>query len=140
MRQALNLLTVVSMFALIASATTVARGEDFRIDTDIFIGSSKTPAAEVLTVFHSGNVYDFQLSGSEEITMFEPRRGLLTVIDPKKKQRTTLETIDLLNAAVRCRQRWPSRRIRIRSFSPPPSRCSMSRAKRFRRTAVPSPG
>lgn len=100
MRQALNLLTVVWMLAMIATAASVARGEDFRIDTDIFIGSSKTPAAEVLTLFHSGNVYDFQLSGSEEITMFEPRRAQLTVIDPLKKRRTTLSTLDLLNAAV----------------------------------------
>lgn len=114
MRGALNLLRVVGLFAVLAAATTVARGEDFRVDTDVFVGASKEPVAEVLTIFQAGRVWDFQLTKpdaqpakagpqraqTEEITLFEPQRGMLTLIDGGRRVRVSLTTNELLNAAI----------------------------------------
>lgn len=76
------------------------RGEDFRIDTEIFVDSEKKPRVEILTIFHSGHVYDFQLGNPEEITHFDPRRGVLNLLDVKSQRRASLTTHELLNAAL----------------------------------------
>ena len=97
MRQGLNWLIWVAI--ALASATT-GRGEDFRIDTQVFRGASKEPVADILTIFHNGNVYDFQLASPQEITIFEPRRAMLTLLNVEKKQKASLTTVELLNAAI----------------------------------------
>ena len=87
-------------FAVVCGVTaSVLRAEDFRIDTDYYIGSDKTPNAMVLTIFQGGNIYDFQLKGPE-VTIYEPRRGKITLLDVKRELRTTLDTADLLDAAI----------------------------------------
>ncbi len=101
MRHGLKLL-----FLLLASVTLVAadpltgRAEDFRVDTEIFVGSERKPSAEVLTIYQNGNVYDFQLTDPKEITVYEPRRGVVTLIKPEKHQKATLTTVELLNASL----------------------------------------
>ena len=70
--------------------------EEFRIDTEIFIGDEKEPAAEMLTIFAQGLVYDFQLKGPEEITMLDTVRGRYTLLDPARKVKCGLGVQDVL--------------------------------------------
>lgn len=87
------------IWALILSVTggSAALAEDFRIDTDLYIGNQKTPSAEVLTIFQGGIAYDFQ--GSETMIL-DHNRGRLTLLNTKKQQRATLETAELLDATI----------------------------------------
>jgi hypothetical protein len=95
-------LAIQFMAALLAGASwwSSAIGQDFRIDTEIFIGDEKQPAAEMLTIFSQGLVYDFLLSGQEEITMLDTVRGRFTLIDPVRKVKCGLSVQDVLQQTL----------------------------------------
>ena len=79
---------------------------DFRVETDVFIGTEKDPFVENLTLFSGGQVYDFLLSGSREITIYDPLRGQFKLLDTERKLRSNistqqlLEKVDTLEAAI----------------------------------------
>ncbi|WP_254512521.1 hypothetical protein [Anatilimnocola floriformis] len=100
MRRNLAWLIVGLLFVGLTAARQSAHGEDFRVDTEVFRGNSKEPIAEILTIFQSGNVYDFQLAGPQEITIFEPRRGVVTLLNVEHKKKAVVETLELINAAI----------------------------------------
>ncbi len=69
-----------------------AAAQEFRIDTEIFIGKEREPAAETLTLFSNGRIYDFFLTKPEEITIFDPLGGRFTLLDPVRKVRCGIST------------------------------------------------
>jgi hypothetical protein len=86
--------------ALCCAPNQTVHAEDFRVDTEVFRGSSKEPIAEILTIFHHGNVYDFQLARPHEITISEPRQGRVTLLNVQHKKKAVIDTLELLNAAI----------------------------------------
>jgi hypothetical protein len=92
------LLTIAALLVGLTADTSSA--EEFRIDTEIFIGDGKEPAAEMLTIFSQGMVYDFQLMGPEEITMLDTVRGRFTLLDPARKVKCGLGVQDLLQQTL----------------------------------------
>jgi hypothetical protein len=74
--------------------------EEFRVETDVFIGNNKETIAQNLTLFSSGLVYDFPLIGPEEITVFDPVRGRFVLLDVQRKVKATLTTQDLLQLSA----------------------------------------
>jgi hypothetical protein len=89
---------LVGVFSLLLAASAVA--EEFRVETDIFLGDQKEPLAQNVTLFSSGLVYDFPRTGPEEITVFDPSRGRFVLLDPKRKIKTTVTTQELLELAA----------------------------------------
>jgi hypothetical protein len=86
---------------LISAITTICcpqpvLAEEFRIETDVFVGDAKEPVAETLTIFTNGVVYDFLLTGVEEITLFDPARDRLVLMDTKRKIKTELTMNSIL--------------------------------------------
>lgn len=73
------------------------RAEEFRIETDIFIDDDKVAAAETLTIFSEGVVYDFVRTGAEEVTVFDQARNRFVLLDTKRRVKTVLALDDLLN-------------------------------------------
>ncbi|MCU0960932.1 MAG: hypothetical protein MUF48_12575 [Pirellulaceae bacterium] len=69
---------------------------EFRIETDVFVDDGKEPAVETLTIFSEGVVYDFLLTGVEEITVFDQQRERLVLLDTKRKVKTELTFDSLL--------------------------------------------
>ena len=67
--------------------------EEFRVETDVFVDGGKEPAVQTLTIFSEGVVYDFLLTGVEEITVFDRDRNRLVLLDTKRKVKTEL-TLD----------------------------------------------
>ncbi|MCL4204525.1 MAG: hypothetical protein KJ000_18725 [Pirellulaceae bacterium] len=90
--------SIISVYAwiLCGACAAVAQTDEFRIDTDVFLGDSKEPIAQSVTVFSSGMVYDFPLIGPRETTVFDPGRSRLVLLDADRKVKTTLSTQDLL--------------------------------------------
>lgn len=84
---------VLATTALMAST---GRALDFRIETDLFIGSDKEPFCENLTLFSGGQVYDFLLTGSKEITIYDPKRGQFKLLDTERKLKSNISTQQLL--------------------------------------------
>ena len=74
-------------------------GLDFRVDTEIFVGTEKEPVTENLTIFTEGRVYDFLLSGSKEVTIYDPARGQFTLLDTERKLKSSISTQKLLEYA-----------------------------------------
>jgi hypothetical protein len=80
----------------------VVVAEDFRVDTDVFLeDNAEEPIAETLTLFSRGIVYDFILSGSEEITIFDVDRGNLVLLDTERQMKTSLTTQELLSLSAK---------------------------------------
>ena len=90
--------TVVWFFGVLGGASQAA---DFHIDTDIYVGRGNDPVAKTLTVFLDGRVYDFLLTGPQEITIFEPSEGAIHLLDPRRKVRATLTTKQLQDLLAR---------------------------------------
>jgi len=89
---------VLSCIVLAAGTqvAAVSMALDFRVETDLFIGTEKDPVGENLTLFAGGQVYDFLLSGSKEITIYDPARGQFKLLDTKRKLRSDISTQLLL--------------------------------------------
>lgn len=79
------------------------RGEEFRVETDVFLGGEKEPIARNLTLFVDGLVYDFPLIGPQQATVFDADRGRFVILDVERKLKTTVTTQRLLefSAAIR---------------------------------------
>lgn len=80
-------------------ATTARSAEEFRCDTEIFVAAEKEPVQATLTIFTGAVVYDFLLgkkAEATEITVYDLGRGQLTLLDTRRKLRTTIATDDLL--------------------------------------------
>jgi hypothetical protein len=88
----------IPAFSLLAGQLPVisATAEDFRIETDVFLGAEKEPVAQNLTLFTGSLVYDFPLIGPQEITVFDALRGRFILLDVPRKTKTTLQTQELL--------------------------------------------
>ena len=94
---ALSLAVGLAMMAAIPTA-----GQDFRVDTEVFVlddkgNPSETPVAETLSIFANGIVYDFQLSEPKEITIFDPQRGRFNILDESRQLKASVGTQDLLD-------------------------------------------
>jgi hypothetical protein len=75
----------------------VASGQDFRVDTELFIGTEKEPALETLTIFSEGLVYDFVQTEPREVVILDVQRGRFSLLDESKQVRASLATQDLLD-------------------------------------------
>lgn len=91
-RSTILLLALSGLFA----CTVLSSAQDFRIESQIFVGKQKKPMAESVTVFTSGLIYDFPLTGPEEIVVFDPARGRFVLLDVARKTKTTLTTQELV--------------------------------------------
>jgi hypothetical protein len=81
---------------LLGAGFAKAQNDDFRVDTDIFVGDDREPFAQSITVFSGGMVYDFPLIGTRETTVFDPARGRIVLLDADRRVKTTLSTHELL--------------------------------------------
>lgn len=82
-----------------AGIHTNVSGQDFRVDSRVFVGGEETPASQNLTLYQSGLAYDFQLDGSgtpSEVVIFDSRKKQLVLLDIKRNLRTDIESFELL--------------------------------------------
>lgn len=84
---------------LLASLTFSAplSAQEFRIETDVFVDDQKEPVQETLTIFFDGIVYDFLLTGVEEITVFDSQRNRLVLMDERRQVKTELAMSAILS-------------------------------------------
>lgn len=85
-------------------ACVAARGEDFRIESKVFLEPQAVPRSVNLTLFHKGIVYDYG-SNPREITILDadPQRARMILLNPMKKLKTEIKlaTIDEFVAGLR---------------------------------------
>jgi hypothetical protein len=88
---------------LLVPAATSA--EDFRVETDVFVGEARQPVAETLTLFSGAVVYDFVLTDPKEMTVLDFQLGRIFLLNPESKIKSSVSTEELLSftAAIRAR-------------------------------------
>lgn len=83
----------------LASGGRWCRGDDFRIETKIFVGDEPQPVSRNLTLFHQGVVYDF-LADPEQIAVFRHSvtgdGGRFILLDPQRKVRAEISSEKIL--------------------------------------------
>lgn len=97
-------------FALVALVSSAAWAEDFRIETEVFVGEEEKPISRSTTLFQGGVVYDF-LDEPEHIAVFRKPNGgpgRFILLDVNRRVRTELST-DQLAGAMNKLKNWAAR-------------------------------
>lgn len=94
----------VALVLAVAWATTWTGdllGQDFRVDTDVFLDDDEETFSEHLTLFYGQVAYDFVVKGTEEITILNFKDGKISLLDVKRRQRADLTTAELLDFSAK---------------------------------------
>lgn len=92
-----RLLWAAVLTAVVGLGNLVAGQERaFRVDTELFLDQDKMPLLATLTIFHSGMVYDFLLTTPQEVTVLDPLRGRMTLLDEGRRVQATITTQEIL--------------------------------------------
>ena len=86
-----------------------ASGQDYRINTQVFVGDSQTPVSENLTLYNGDLVYDYQLAmdanqTTTEIVIYDSRQKSFVLLDVKRELRTDIQQFELLKMMENIRQ------------------------------------
>ncbi len=91
-----TLLTFSSTLFMCATLSVVtAQQPGFRIETDIHFGDEKAPSKQTLTLFSDGVYYDFSVDDPTAITMIDPQRNRIVLLDAKRNIQTVLDTVEM---------------------------------------------
>jgi len=82
---------------LVCATLSIAAAQQpgFRIETDILFGDEKAPAKQTLTLFSEGVYYDFSIDDPTAITMIDPQRNRIVLLDAKRNIQTVLDTNEM---------------------------------------------
>jgi hypothetical protein len=94
------MLRALLVCALAVTMLSTLRAEDFRCDTEVFVGKETKAVQQTTTIFNGAVVYDFLLGKPEEITVYDLGRGQITLLDKSRKLKTTIQNDDLLRWAA----------------------------------------
>lgn len=84
-------------WAVAVGTTSLVLGQDFRVETDVFLDADKNkPAAQYLTLFVGGRVYDFMYEEPKEITIYDVKGERFLLLAPDRREQTTLTCEQLL--------------------------------------------
>lgn len=64
----------------------------FRVDTDIYYDNTKAPIKRTLTLFSDGVFYDFEESENGLITVIDPGRSRIILLNRQRQVKTVLDT------------------------------------------------
>jgi hypothetical protein len=81
--------------AAVAAAARPSPADEFRVETSVFVGKKKEPVSRNTTYFSAGVVYDFLLAPTE-ITVFDPARRRMVLLDPSRQIKAELSTEEIL--------------------------------------------
>lgn len=93
-------------------------GQEFRVETEIFLDRASKPMIESLTLFSGEVAYDILLTPVSETTVFDIRRGKITLLDRKRQLRATLTTEQLLEFSAAIKQRGSQKVEQAAFFEP----------------------
>lgn len=96
------------LFAMVVGSSAVAdgpypSGPSFRIETEMFHGSASTPVSRHKILFDAGVIYDIHEQGGRWLTVFDPARGRVILLDEKKQVQAHVSTEELIEATAQLR-------------------------------------
>jgi hypothetical protein len=90
-------------FVLGDTKDTVGPPTDFRITTTLFAGKDEKPAAEHLILFSGAVVYDLPQLHDNVVTVFDPLRGRVVLLDRGTQVKSTIGTEELVKLTAQLR-------------------------------------
>ncbi|MGI9471259.1 MAG: hypothetical protein ACR2NZ_07000 [Rubripirellula sp.] len=75
----------------------------FRVTTKIFVGAELDAASEHLILFDEGLVYDLPQIETRFVTVYDPARKQVTLMDRQEQVQTTISTEDLVKVTAQAR-------------------------------------
>ncbi|EMI22191.1 putative secreted protein [Rhodopirellula maiorica SM1] len=93
----------LAMMAFVASAGDVSYSADFRVTTEIYENASPKPAAKHLILFAGNLTYDLAEIQNRDVTVYDPDRKRVILLDRVAKTRTTINTEDLVRITAQAR-------------------------------------
>ncbi|MEM7456778.1 MAG: hypothetical protein AAF456_20715 [Planctomycetota bacterium] len=110
----MRLTKLSSAFAILLFATgylliAESSAQEFRIDTDVYLGSGRQPVSHNITLFSDGVIYDFQMSPTTdaapiEIAIFDSRDMSFVLVDPERNMRLEISHVELVKMMEGLRQ------------------------------------
>jgi hypothetical protein len=97
-----------------------AMAQEFRVDTELFVGAEKEPALETLTIFSGGLVYDFVLTEPREVVILDAQRGRFSLLDESRAIRSEMSTQDLLDFTLALERHAAEAKNPLLSFAAKP--------------------
>ena len=97
-----------------APSPLVQPAVDFRVTTTIYEGKKEAPVAQHLVIFYEGLVYDLPQIDDSILTVFDPIRGRVILLDRNAQQRCTVSTEDLVKMTAQLRAAADTDRARAR--------------------------
>lgn len=71
------------------------KASPFRIDTDIYLDNTKAPIKRTLTLFSDGVYYDFEEAEKGQITVIDPARNRIILLNRERQVKTVLDTTQI---------------------------------------------
>jgi len=85
---------------LVSCCQSLGYAQQFRITSELYAGKEAEPFAESLTLFNSeGVIYDFELTGQQVITVIDPKRERIVMLDAATETKTEI-SMQLFAAAI----------------------------------------
>jgi hypothetical protein len=107
---------------VLAMASPPVHGQEFRVDTELFLNQEKKPFLEQLTIFTAdGTIYDFCLGERPETTVFDPRHGRFTLLDETRKVKASVATQELLDFSLALEKQAAQQRDPLIAFCAAPN-------------------
>lgn len=102
------------VFALTLAAASycaaAAIGQEFRIETEVYVGDEEAPASHTVTLFESSAVYEF-IDKPEQIVVYreggEDRPAQFILLDPQLRRRTDVD-VRRIEKLMKTLNRWAS--------------------------------
>lgn len=78
-----------------ASQAAIVPTTGFRVLTDVFFGTQKVPAQQSLTLFSAGVAYDISFDDPNQITMVDPQRFRIVLLNKASQTQTAIDLREL---------------------------------------------
>jgi hypothetical protein len=93
-----SLCLLAALTVLIAAPCITLDAQEFRIETEIFVGDETEPVSRTVTLFEESAVYDFSEEPTETVVYrrsVNEKKGQFILLDPQTRQRTDVEVAQI---------------------------------------------
>ena len=98
----------------------------FRIDTDLYENTSKPPTSSSLTLFDRGVFYSTDGQENGMVTVIDPGRSRILLLDRKRMKKTELSTSDVEDRIARLREEMTPQQVKLFASTQGPVRDEQS--------------
>jgi hypothetical protein len=78
------------LIAMVCCWAATAQAQDFRVESKVYNADEPEPQSHTVTIFHGAKIYDF-LDKPNEITVFDPTRSRIILLDVDRQIRTEVK-------------------------------------------------